>query len=44
MSSNVDNDVANATNGQIIRYNSSTGKWRDSHQTLTAETSHDNSN
>ena len=37
----VDNDVANATNGQIIRYNSSTGKWeRFTPNYLTAETSH----
>jgi microcystin-dependent protein len=37
----VDNDVANATNGQIIRYNSSTSKWeRFTPNYLTAETSH----
>ena len=37
----VDNDVANATNGQIIRYNSSSGKWeRFTPNYLTAETSH----
>ena len=37
----VDNDVANATNGQIIRYNSTTGKWeRFTPNYLTAETSH----
>ena len=37
----VDNDVANVTNGQIIRYNSSTGKWeRFTPNYLTAETSH----
>ena len=37
----VDNDVANATNGQIIRYNSSTAKWeRFTPNYLTAETSH----
>ena len=37
----VDNDVINATNGQIIRYNSSTGKWeRFTPNYLTAETSH----
>ena len=38
---NVDNDVANVTNGQIIRYNSSSGKWeRFTPNYLTAETSH----
>ena len=38
---NVDNDVANVTNGQIIRYNSSTSKWeRFTPNYLTAETSH----
>ena len=37
----VDNDVANVTNGQIIRYNSSTSKWeRFTPNYLTAETSH----
>jgi microcystin-dependent protein len=36
----VDNDVANATNNQIIKYNSTSGKWERSSDYVIQETSH----